>query len=257
MNTSLSELRDAAVEFAKAGGDSTLKHFQQSFELEFKSDQSPVTNADRESEKLIREKIKEHFPGHGIIGEEYGAENEDSDVVWVLDPIDGTQSFIHGIPMYTTLIGILVNNKPEVGVIYAPALSEMASAATGLGCHLNGEVCSVRECKSMAEATFLTTEVARFYNHGYYEAFEELLHASRIHRTWGDAYGHMMVAAGRADVIFDPIMNIWDAAALLPVVTEAGGSFTDIHGKATIESGNGISANPDLLPDILPLFNEK
>ncbi|MEX0647706.1 MAG: histidinol-phosphatase [Balneolaceae bacterium] len=256
MNYSLSELRDAAVEFAKIGGNSTLNHFGKSFELEFKSDQSPVTNADRESEKLIREKIKEHFPGHGIIGEEYGAENEDSDIVWVLDPIDGTQSFIHGIPLYTTLIGILIDDKPMVGVIYAPVLSEMVSAGTGLGCRLNGKPCGIRSCSNISEATFLTTEAVSVYKYGFGEAYEKLLDSTRISRTWGDAYGHMMVASGRADIMFDPILNLWDAAALLPVITEAGGSFTDIHGNATIETGNGISTNPELLSEILPLFNE-
>lgn len=257
MNISLSELRAAAEEFAKIGGDSTLNHFKKNFRLEFKSDQSPVTNADRESEKIIREKIKDHFPEHGIIGEEYGTENENSDIVWVLDPIDGTQSFIHGIPLYTTLIGILIRKKPQVGVIYAPALSEMVSAATGLGCHLNGDPCSVRQCENLSDATFLTTEVASVYEYGFASPFNNLIDSTRLHRTWGDAYGHMMVAAGRADVMFDPILNIWDAAALLPVVTEAGGSFTDITGKATIETGNGISANPDLLPDVLSFFDNQ
>lgn len=257
MTISLSELRNAAENFARIGGESTLNHFKQSFQLEFKADKSPVTNADRESETLIREQIRKHFPSHGIIGEEFGAENEESEVVWILDPIDGTQSFIHGIPLYTTLIGILIKNEPQVGVIYAPALSEMVSAAKGEGCTLNGESCSVRECTSVKEATFLTTEVSRFYEDDISGNFLELMNKSRIHRTWGDAYGHMMVATGRADIMYDPILNIWDAAALLPVVTEAGGTFTDIHGKATIETGNGISTNPQLLSEVLSYFKDK
>lgn len=256
MNSTLSELRNAAVEFAKAGGNSTLNHFKKSFDLEFKEDYSPVTNADREAESIIRKKIKENFPEHGIIGEEFGRENEDSDIVWVLDPIDGTQSFIHGVPFYTTLIGILVNNKPEVGVIYAPALDEIISAATGLGCLYNGESAGVRPCNSLKEATFLTTEVTTFAEHGFEKPLQELLNSTRIHRTWGDAYGHMMVAIGRADVMIDPILSIWDAAALLPVIQEAGGSFTDVYGNESIETGNAISTNKDLAPQILSIFEK-
>lgn len=254
MKLSLPELRDAAVSFAKMGGDSTLNYFKQSFDLEFKGDDSPVTNADREAEKKIREQIRTHFPSHGIIGEEFGKENEESDVVWILDPIDGTQSFIHGIPFYTTLIGILIDGEPAAGVIYAPALNELASAATGLGCEINGRPARVRDCDDLSSATFLTTEVGTFEKHGFGKPFQELLRSTRLHRTWGDAYGHMMVAAGRADIMFDPVLNIWDAAALLPIITEAGGSYTDVKGKASIRTGNAISTNPKLASKILSLF---
>lgn len=254
MDVSLPDLREAAIQFAEIGGKSTLNHFKKSFQLEFKPDHSPVTNADRESETLIREQIRKHFPAHGIIGEEFGAENENSDVVWILDPIDGTKSFIHGIPLYTTLIGILVKGDPQIGVIYAPALSEMVSAAKGYGCELNGQPCSVRDCPELNEATFLTTEVTGFDGHNSSKTILELMNQTRIHRTWGDAYGHLMVATGRADIMYDPILNIWDAAALLPVVTEAGGVFTDTTGKKTIESGNGISTNSALISKILPFF---
>lgn len=256
MKISLQELQSAAVDFAEAGGKSTLNYFKKSFELEFKSDETPVTNADRNAEKVIRELINSYYPNHGIIGEEFGRENEDSDVVWVLDPIDGTQSFIHGIPFYTTLIGILVKGQPEVGVIYAPALDEMVTAATGLGCRLNGTEIQTRNCEDLSKATFLTTDVTTYKEHGFQKPLESLLDSARIHRTWGDAYGHMMVAAGRADIMIDPVLSIWDAAALLPVLKEAGGSFTDVYGRATIETGNAISTNKTLAKKIIPLFKE-
>jgi histidinol-phosphatase len=254
MNRSLPELRKAAEEFARKGGDTTLNYFKQSFELEFKGDDSPVTNADREAEKVIRDLIRSRFPDHGIIGEEFGREREESDVVWILDPIDGTQSFIHGVPFYTTLIGIVVKNEPSVGVIYAPALDEMLSAAVGHGAELNGKKASVRPCNDLSKATFLSTEVTTFEQYGFSEAFTELLNRTRIHRTWGDAYGHLMVATGRADIMIDPVLNIWDAAALLPIVSEAGGSYTDVYGKRSIETGNAISANKELIPEILTFF---
>lgn len=256
MEISLKELQDAAVGFAKAGGKSTLKYFKKSFELEFKSDDTPVTNADRKAEQIIRDLIHKNFPDHGIIGEEFGRENEESEVVWVLDPIDGTKSFIHGIPFYTTLIGILIQGYPEIGIIYAPALDEMVAAATGLGCTLNGSDIGVRKCEDLSKATFLTTDVTSYAEHGFQNPLDELLEITRVHRTWGDAYGHMMVAAGRADIMIDPILSIWDAAALLPVLSEAGGSFTDVHGEKTIKTGNAISTNKTLAKQILPLFDE-
>lgn len=256
MEISLKELQDAAVDFAKAGGKSTLNYFKKSFDLEFKSDETPVTNADRTAEKVIRELINSYYPNHGIIGEEYGTENEQSDIVWVLDPIDGTQSFIHGIPFYTTLIGVLVDGQPEVGVIYAPALDELVVAATGLGCRLNGSKIQTRKCDDLSKATFLTTDVTTYEEQGFQQPLESLLDATRIHRTWGDAYGHMMVAAGRADIMIDPILSIWDAAALLPVISEAGGSFTDVNGVKTIETGNAISTNKTLAKQIIPLFED-
>jgi len=247
-------LRKAAVEIAGIGGDSTLKFFKQSYDLEFKKDNSPVTSADRNAEKLMRNAIKSRFPTHGIIGEEFGKENEDAEFVWVLDPIDGTRSFIHGVPFYTTLIGILVNGKPEVGVIYAPALNEMVSAATGTGCYLNREKVSVRNCESLENATFLTTDIEHIHKHNFTKPFEKLLSSTRMHRTWGDAYGHMMVATGRADIMFDPILNIWDAAALVPVIKEAGGVYVDVRGNETIDNGSAISTQPALKNEILAFF---
>lgn len=251
---SLIRLREAAESIAGYGGGSTLNYFKKTFNLEFKDDLSPVTEADKEAEMIIRDAIRNKFPEHGIIGEEFGSEGEDKEVVWVIDPIDGTQSFIHGIPIYTTLIGILIENVPKVGVIYAPALEEMVSAATGSGAFLNGKSCSVRNCNEMSRATFLSTDIVNIKKYNYEKAFEELLAATRIHRTWGDAYGHLMVAAGRADIMFDPILNIWDAAALLPIVTEAGGVFTDVTGIETINSGNGISCSEGIHEMVLNFF---
>lgn len=250
----LNKIRKKAVEIARKGGNSTLGHFNKRIEITFKEDNSPVTIADQQAEEIIRAEINKHFPGHGIIGEEFGVENENSNVVWVIDPIDGTQSFIHGFPIYTTLIGVLIDGIPQVGVIYAPALNEMVSASIGGGCYLNGEKITVRDCSNLSYATLLTTDVTHIYKHKFDKPFEELLSSVRIHRTWGDAYGHLMVATGRADIMFDPILKIWDAAALLPVITEAGGSYTDVNGNETIETGNAISTNLTLKSEILAFF---
>ncbi|MEO1023281.1 MAG: histidinol-phosphatase [Bacteroidota bacterium] len=249
------ELLSAAIDIAKVGGAHTLTYFKQDVEVISKADDSPVTIADRETEQILREEIQKRFPDHGIIGEEYGRTNEDARVQWVLDPIDGTKSFIHGVPFYTTLIGVMIDNEPQVGVIYAPALDELCAAAIGEGATLNGQPISVRETQQLEDATLLVTEIYRFKDQDQQELFMELMEATKLHRTWGDAYGHMMVACGRADVMYDPILSIWDAAALLPVLKEAGGIFTDKHGVETIHTGSGISTNKMLQPEIKTIFD--
>lgn len=254
MNFDLDTIHQAAIEIAQKGGAHTLNYFKKTFDVELKSDDSPVTLADRETETIMREEIIKRFPDHGIIGEEHGNENEESKVQWILDPIDGTKSFIHGVPLYTTLIGVVVEQKPLVGVIYAPALNELCDAAQDKGTRLNGEKCKVRRCEDLTNASFMSTDVYTSAKFNYGNAFETLVEKTRIHRTWGDAYGHMLVATGRADLMFDPVLSIWDAAPLLTVLQEAGGVFCDTSGNETIESGNGFSCSRSLLPDILEVF---
>ncbi|MFP8487971.1 inositol monophosphatase family protein [Gracilimonas sp. Q87] len=250
------ELLDTAIEIARIGGQHTLKYFKKDINIISKDDDTPVTVADRETEQVIRKEILKRYPDHGIVGEEFGKTNEGSNITWVLDPIDGTKSFIHGVPFYTTLIGVLIDNEPQVGIIYAPALDELCAAGIGLGATFNGVSCSVSKTKDLSEATFLVTEIDRFRQMGQQQLFQELLDQTKLHRTWGDAYGHMMVATGRADIMYDPELNIWDAAALLPVVKEAGGIFSDVKGEQTIHSGNGYSTNQLLYPELKKIFEE-
>lgn len=252
--TDIQELLDAAIEIANIGGKHTLKYFKKDFEVISKEDDSPVTIADRETEQIIREEILKRYPDHGIIGEEFGKTNEESNIQWVLDPIDGTKSFIHGVPFYTTLIGIMIDNKPVVGVINAPALDELCAAGIGLGATFNGKACNVGDTAELKDSAFLVTEIRRFQECGMEAQFQELMAKTKLHRTWGDAYGHMMVAIGRAEIMFDPILNIWDAAALLPILRESGGIFSDINGEETIHSGNGFSTNKLLYPKVKAIF---
>jgi myo-inositol-1(or 4)-monophosphatase len=254
MNFNLDSVHRAAIEIAKKGGDHTLNYFNKTFDVERKSDDSPVTAADREAESIMREEITQRFPAHGIIGEEHGNENEDSEIQWILDPVDGTKSFIHGVPLYTTLIGVVVKQQPVIGIIYAPALNEFCEAAKGKGARLNGEKCNVRSCNELSQASFMSTDTYTSSKFNYGDAFEILIEKTRLHRTWGDAYGHMLVATGRADLMFDPVLNIWDAAPLLTVLREAGGIFCDTDGNETIESGNGLSCSRELLPEVLQVF---
>ncbi len=255
MNFDLDTVHKAAIEIAKKGGEHTLNYFNKSFDVERKSDDSPVTVADREAESIMREEIMNRFPEHGIVGEEHDDHNEESSVQWILDPIDGTKSFIHGVPLYTTLIGVVVDGEPVAGIIYAPALEELCDAAKGKGARLNGSTCSVRSCNDLSQASFMSTDCYTAEKFDYGDAFDALIEKTRIHRTWGDAYGHMLVATGRADLMFDPILNIWDAAPLLTILQEAGGVFCDTEGNEVIESGNGFSCSRELLPEALEIFD--
>lgn len=254
MIPSTEDLLASAIEFARLGGQLTLTHFRTTLEVIRKSDASPVTVADRDAEWLIRDAILERYPDHGIIGEEHGIVNPSARVHWILDPIDGTQSFIHGIPLYTTLIGVLVDGQPTVGIIYAPAMDELCDAAIGHGTRLNGVPVRVRQTTDLSHATLITTDQSNIAKYGHKATVDGLIADAGLHRTWGDAYGHMMVATGRADIMFDPILNIWDAAALYPCVIEAGGVYMDVSGKADIRSGNGISCVPGLRDELLQRF---
>lgn len=256
MSFDLNHIHKAAIGIVRKGGDHTLDYFRSSFDVELKEDRSPVTVADREAEEIMREEIHRQFPDHGILGEEFGKTNPESDVQWILDPIDGTLSFIHGIPFYTTLIGILVDDEPKIGIIYAPALEELCEAAEGRGTRLNGAECSVRDCHDLSQATFLSTDVTSPAEFDCEQPFQELLDRTWVHRTWGDAYGHMLVAAGRADLMFDPVLNIWDAAPLITIVREAGGIFSDKAGNESIRTGNGFSCSKPLYPSVVEIFKK-
>lgn len=256
MDINLEELHQSAVEVALAGGLHTLEYFQKDINVEEKADHSPVTIADREAEQTMREVITEQFPSHGILGEEGERVNPESPVQWILDPIDGTKTFIHGVPLYTTLVGVLIEGEPVSGVIYAPAADELCDAFKNGGARLNGDPCRVRECSTLSEATMLSEDVTTAGKYGQGEVFRKLLGRCRIHRTWGDGYGHMMVATGRADLMFDPVISIWDAAPMLTVLREAGGVFSDMEGKETIKSGNGFSCCRNLYEPVCKITKE-
>jgi myo-inositol-1(or 4)-monophosphatase len=240
----LRELLDFAIEIAHEAGRSTLAYYQTGIEIETKTDLSPVTIADRGAEQLLRARIQRRFPDHAILGEEYGLTGAPGAACrWILDPVDGTQSFIHGVPLYATLIGVEVDGVSQVGVAYFPALDEMVHAARGLGARWNGRPCHVSTTDSLGAATFCYTAVDGFARNGRRGALDRLLGATRTHRGWGDAYAHALVATGRADLAVEPIMNIWDNAPLLPILTEAGGRFSDWTGAARIDGGDAVSTN--------------
>ena len=250
---SLTHLLDFAVDAAWQAGKITLEYFQTDIDVNRKADLSPVTIADRRSEEKLRELIQKHFPDHGILGEEFGEVKGTSNYRWIIDPIDGTNSYIQGVGLYGVLLGLEDGPDSVLGVANFPALNEMVYAAKGEGCHWNSRPANVSHIAKIEDALLLATDVQALYQYGRGPAYEQLTAATRMQRTWGDCYGHILVATGRAEIMLDPILSLWDCAALLPILEEAGGTFTDWNGKATIHGGNGISTNGYLLDRVMNL----
>ena len=256
-STDLQSRLDFALAVAREASAFILPYYRNpDLEVERKWDSSPVTEADKGAELLIRERLATAFPNDAILGEEFPDKPGTSGFRWIVDPIDGTKSFIHGVPLFGTLIGIEYESTCVIGVVRFPALDEMVYAARGLGAWWQIGDAPPRRAKvssvtSLSEATFCTTNPARWIAMGRREAFESLLSSVQLARGWGDCYGHMLVATGRAEVMIDPAMNAWDAAALLPIIQEAGGEFVDWTGTPTIYGGNGLSVVPSLKAEVL------
>jgi len=248
-------LIETLTKIARDAGHLTLAYFQHdSLQVESKADESPVTRADRETEIFIREQVAKLFPGDVVIGEEFGEGPGSAGARrWIVDPIDGTKSFIHGVPLYGVMIGVEENGRMIAGAVNIPALGEIVVAEKGKGCLWNNRPARVSTTTNLAQALVLTTDWNSHYKHGKGEAWDRIHPKAKIVRTWGDCYGHILVATGRADVMVDPIMNAWDCAALLPILEEAGGSFTDYSGAATVYGGCAISTNAALKTEILSL----
>lgn len=253
LDARLTLARDAA----RLAGDLTLRYFRSSrLSVERKADDSPVTIADREAETLLREQIEASFPDDAIVGEEYGHREGNSGYRWILDPIDGTTSFVSGVPLFGTLIGVEHERRSIIGVIHIPALDECVFAAEGCGAwYVTGggepQAARVSGCESLADGLFVTSQVDLYERRDAWQAFRELQRRAYITRTWGDCYGYLLVVTGRAEVMVDPVMSVWDAAALQPILEEAGGTFTDWQGNRTIYHGEGIGTNRRVLEEVL------
>ena len=249
---SLTDLLSVAIDAAYAAGKRTLAYFNTRVAVELKADQTPVTCADLESEKLIRDYILRTFPTHSILGEEGGIHAGDERFRWIIDPIDGTKSFICGVPMYGVLIGVEVSRRPQVGVVYLPATDEMIAAATGQGCTWNGRAARVSQVSDLSQAVVLCTSAITALSRS--DAFEIISGKARMNRGWGDCYGHILVATGRADVMLDPRINPWDCAPLLPILREAGGHYTTWSGESTIWGADGVSTNAALHGQVIEIL---
>lgn len=247
---SVNEFLDFAMDAAWQAGRLTLAHYQTGVAVERKTDQSVVTIADHEAEQLLRRLIAARFPGHGIVGEEFGGETRSASHRWLVDPIDGTNSFVRGVPFFGVLVALEVFDEPVVGVCYFPALDEMIAAGMGQGCRWNGRPVHVSAVASLADACVAYTDT-RHVEERLGPRWAALQRDTALQRGWGDCYGHCLVATGRADIMLDPRMNPWDCAALIPILHEAGGKFTDWKGRVVTDGGDAVSSNGILHQEIL------
>ncbi len=250
----LKPLLEFATELAYDAGRLTLGYFGRSPEglgLTYKDDASPVTLADREAETLIRRRLGARYPEHAIVGEEFGEDTKDATHRWLVDPVDGTKAFVRGVPLYGVLLGLEVEGRVEVGVAYFPALNELCAAATGLGCTLNGRPARVSDKTTLAKSTVGFTDIASFAAYNREAEWSRLAAAAYDRRGWSDAYGHMLVATGRMEAMFDPVMNAWDCGPFPVLLREAGGYFGDWSGQETVYAEEGMSTTRALLSEVL------
>lgn len=225
-----------------------------SLAVEYKEDESPVTAADREGEELIREMIGSRYPGHGIVGEEHGSHNPDAEWVWMLDPVDGTDSLVTGVPLWGTLIALMREGEPVLGCIHQPVLGQLL-IGDGEAATLNGKAVRVRDTARLEAATLLYSNPLTPAQYQNGEAFEGLARRCRLVRTWGDCYGYLLVATGWADIMCDPIMHPWDIAPLVPIVRGAGGVITGWQGEDPLSSSSTVAATPGLHPQVIAALN--
>jgi myo-inositol-1(or 4)-monophosphatase len=258
MPDQLQEYLDFAVETAYLAGRLTLGYYQggvHALRAELKADHSPVTVADRKAEELIRDRIAACYAGHAIVGEEFGTTgSEGASHRWFIDPIDGTKAFARGVPLYAVLLGLEIEGQVRAGAAYYPALDEMLAGATGHGCWWNGRRARVSKVQRLDEAYVSFSDAAGFAAHGRARAWERL-QAATYHRIgWSDAYGYLLVATGRIEIMLDPVMNAWDCGPFPPILEEAGGYFGDWQGNRTIYAGEALCTTQALLPQVLELI---
>ena len=238
------ELLQIALKTAELAQANILKYFQNDVGVEWKADNTPVTIADKGTEEIARNFWAKETPGFGVIGEEFGIESPDAEYQWVIDPIDGTKSFIHGVPLFGTLIALYRKNVPVCSVIRIPAMNTAVWAVNGGGAFLDGRPVRCSKIENIKDALVLSGTVNTMEDKGFGEGFTKLRRSARLHRGWGDCYGYYLVAAGRAEVMVDPVVSLWDIAPFPLLFAEAGGKFSTIDGKPDLFDADGKPTAP-------------
>ncbi len=251
----LNELKSFCGVLASESGKIIKKYFRGNFEIEMKSDDSPVTIADKSAEEKIRELITKEFPDHGILGEEFGQYNKEAEYQWVLDPIDGTVSFVAGSVIFGTLIALLKNGEPILGVFHQPILGELLIGDNNEAI-LNNKIVKVNDIKELKDAVLLTTDHFLVRDYQNLKNFENLMEKVKMFRHWGECYGYYMVASGFAHIMVDPIMSYWDTMALLPIIKGAGGVITDYQGNDALKGNSVIASVPSLHDEVIKILNK-
>jgi myo-inositol-1(or 4)-monophosphatase len=250
----LKEELELGKHLLEVAGKEIMSRFQSDIQVEMKEDQTPVTAADKRAEEVMRRIIEKQTPSYGIIGEEFGGDPGDAARQWVIDPIDGTKSFIRGVPLFGSLLALLEKGEPVMGLISLPALKSTMWAVKGQGCFVDDSRCGVSEVDELSQATLLDGSITTMENSGYGKPWRNLRSRAFLHRGWGDCYGYYLVASGRAEVMVDPVAQIWDLAPMAVIISEAGGTFTSVKGGGFIKDQSGIASNGILHDDILEAF---
>jgi histidinol-phosphatase len=251
----LSNILTVARKAAVAGGKCALKYFRTDQNVVYKVDRSPVTRADRESERIIRNVIVRAFPGHQLCGEEYGWDhNMRSAFKWWIDPVDGTRQFIRGIPLWGTLVAFEADGKVVAGVIYHPVLDLCLWAGKGLGCYANGKRVHVSRIPDLKGGT-LTYGGLRLFKPVTARKLMRIAGRCCDDRGFGDCYAHTLIITGQAEAMVDPLVKPYDVAAIKVCVEEAGGCFTDMDGNPSIYSGHAVSSNGHVHKQILSVLH--
>ncbi len=238
-----SELLQAVAEVAQRAARKAMHWYRTGIDVETKGDGSPVTIADREAEQVARRWLADRFPSDGLHGEEFGLERPTARRRWLIDPIDGTKAFVRGVPLWGTLVACCEGDTVLAGAACFPALDELVAAARGEGCWWNGSRARVSSVTTLDHATALITDDRFPGSPARGERWRTLASRVSVARTWGDCYGYLLVATGRAEIMVDDIVNPWDTAAIFPVITEAGGRFTSWSGEDTAFGSDAIATN--------------
>lgn len=250
----INEFKNFGRKLAKASSEIIKQYFRTNVAIESKADASPVTIADKKAEEAMRELILKNYPRHGIIGEEFGSENQNAEYVWVLDPIDGTKSFICGAYSFGTLIALLKYGKPILGVYNQPILNDFL-IGDNQTTEINGAITKLRECSSLSDAVLLTTDHLNVDKYQNIEKFNHLIKNVKLYRNWGDCYGYYLLATGYADIMIDPIMSPWDSLALIPIIKGAGGEISDYQGNDPSKGNSIIAASSLIHSQVISLLN--
>ena len=250
------------LQVADLAGRHTLQYFRDDLlKVESKSDRSPVTVADREAEELVRQRLAESFPDDAVIGEEMPNTGGRTEYRWIVDPIDGTKSFICGVPLYSTLLALQHEDRCVAGMIFMPALQQAVVAANEHGAWYRHKSdhwspATVRDRDGLDGSVLLLSQRDTFADRDAEAALKRLESRCAITRTWGDGYGYFLVATGRADIMIDAECNAWDVAAIEPIVREAGGVFTDWKGDARIDGGDGVGTGGKIHAEVLSILGD-
>ena len=248
------EFKKFAKYLSEISGEVIKKYFRTPISIDQKKDDSPVTIADKKAEELMREAILKHYPEHGIVGEEFGVHDAQSEYKWVLDPIDGTKSFICGTVGFGTLISLLKNDEPILGVSNQPILNEFLCGDNETAL-LNEQKVVIRHCDKLSDAVLLTTDHLNVEKYQDAKKFDSLIRKVKIYRGWGDCYGYYLLSTGFADIMIDPIMSLWDIAALVPIVRGSGGIITDYHGNNPLKGKSIVAASPLIHEQVIRALN--